>query len=57
MPEAIKSFIELDRREANSILNKFKAESFRLDQINNWIYDQGINDWGEMVNIPKDNNL
>tara|TARA_B100001750_G_scaffold167586_1_gene136068 strand:- start:115 stop:1170 length:1056 start_codon:yes stop_codon:yes gene_type:complete len=48
-----KSYIELNRKEARSLLNKLGAEPFRGEQIYNWIYGNHVESWGKMGNIPK----
>ena len=48
-----KSYIELNRKEARSLLNKLGAEPFRGEQIYNWIYENHVESWGKMGNIPK----
>ena len=48
-----KSYIELNRKEAKSLLNKLGAEPFRGEQIYNWIYGNHVESWGKMGNIPK----
>ena len=37
-----KSFIELNQIEALELLKKIKAEAFRYEQIQNWIFDNFI---------------
>ena len=49
-----KSFIELNQIEALELLKKIKAEAFRYEQIQNWIFDNFIKDWEQMENLPKD---
>ena len=49
-----KSFIELNQIEALELLKKIKAEAFRYEQIQNWIFDNFIENWDQMENIPKD---
>ena len=48
-----KSYIELNRKEAKSLLNKLGAEPFRVEQIHNWIYDNHVESWEKMENMPK----
>ena len=49
-----KSFIDLDNSEIQKIFKQFGAEPYRLKQINDWIYNKHIQEWQEMINIPKD---
>ena len=49
-----KSFIELNQIEALELLKKVKAEAFRYEQIQNWIFDNFIENWEQMENLPKD---
>ena len=49
-----KSFIDLNNSEIQKIFKKFDAEPYRLKQINDWIYNKHIQEWQEMINIPKD---
>ena len=49
-----KSFIELNQIEALELLKEVKAESFRYEQIQNWIFDNFIENWEQMENLPKD---
>ena len=49
-----KSFIELNQIEALELLKKIKAEAFRYEQIQNWIFDNFIENWDQMENLPKD---
>ena len=48
-----KSYIELNRKEAKSLLNKLGAEPFRVEQIHNWIYENHVESWEKMENMPK----
>ena len=49
-----KSFIDLDNSEIQKIFKQFGADPYRLKQINDWIYNKHIQEWQEMINIPKD---
>lgn len=49
-----KSYIGLKEVEAIELLKKIGAETFRYEQIQNWIYDNFIETWEQMENIPKD---
>ena len=49
-----KSFIDLDNSEIQNLFKQFGAEPYRLQQINDWIYNKHIQEWQEMVNIPKE---
>ena len=49
-----KSFIELNQIEALELLKEVKAESFRYEQIQNWIFDNFIENWEQMENLPRD---
>ena len=49
-----KSFIELNQKEALELLKEVKAESFRYEQIQNWIFDNFIENWEQMENLPRD---
>ena len=49
-----KSFIDLDNSEIQNLFKQFDAEPYRLQQINDWIYNKHIQEWQEMVNIPKE---
>ena len=49
-----KSFIDLNNSEIQKIFKKFDVEPYRLKQINDWIYNKHIQEWQEMINIPKD---
>ena len=56
MPETIisqkKSFLDLNESELNEILTKTGEKKFRIKQINNWIYNQNVRSWDEMINLP-----
>ena len=49
-----KSYIGLKEVDAIELLKKIGAETFRYEQIQNWIYDNFIENWEQMENIPKD---
>mgnify|MGYP001158192259 FL=1 len=47
-----KSFLDLNESELNEILIKTGEKKFRIKQINNWIYNQNVRSWDEMINLP-----
>ena len=47
-----KSFLDLNESELNEILTKTGEKKFRIKQINNWIYNQNVRSWDEMINLP-----
>ena len=61
MPETIisqkKSFLDLNESELNEILTKTGEKKFRIKQINNWIYNQNVRSWDEMINLPISMNI
>ena len=50
-----KSFIGLDKIETLSLLKRIGAETFRYEQIQNWIFDNFCENWEEMKNGVRDN--
>ncbi len=47
-----KSFLDLTSSELNEILLDVGEKRFRIKQINNWIYNQKVRSWDEMINLP-----
>ena len=47
-----KSFLDLTSSELNEILLDIGEKRFRIKQINNWIYNQNVRSWDEMINLP-----
>ena len=47
-----KSFLDLTSSELNEILLDVGEKKFRIKQINNWIYNQNVRSWDEMINLP-----
>ena len=47
-----KSFLDLTSSELNEILLDVGEKRFRIKQINNWIYNQNVRSWDEMINLP-----
>ena len=47
-----KSFFDLTSSELNEILLDVGEKRFRIKQINNWIYNQNVRSWDEMINLP-----
>lgn len=47
-----KSFLDLTSAELNEILLDVGEKRFRIKQINNWIYNQNVRSWDEMINLP-----
>ena len=47
-----KSFLDLTSSELNEILLNVGEKRFRIKQINNWIYNQNVRSWDEMINLP-----
>ena len=47
-----KSFLDLTASELNEILLDVGEKRFRIKQINNWIYNQNVRSWDEMINLP-----
>ena len=47
-----KSFLDLTASELNEILSDAGEKKFRIKQINNWIYNQNVRSWDEMINLP-----
>ena len=52
MSAAKKSFIELNPSEAKMLLFELGEEPFRLEQIQNWIYQNHVASWEDMENLP-----
>ena len=46
------SFIDLNEPELIKLIQEVGGESFRINQINNWIYNNYVRSWDEMKNIP-----
>ena len=46
------SFIDLNEPELIKLMQEVGGESFRINQINNWIYNNYVRSWDEMKNIP-----
>ena len=46
------SFIDLNEPELNKLMEEVGGESFRIKQINNWIYNNYARSWDEMKNVP-----
>ena len=46
------SFIDLNEPELIKLMQDVGGESFRINQINNWIYNNYVRSWDEMKNIP-----
>ena len=46
------SFIYLNEPELIKLMQDVGGESFRINQINNWIYNNYVRSWDEMKNIP-----
>jgi len=49
-----KSYIGFNEVEAKELLLSIGAEAFRYEQIQNWIFDNFVENWEEMENLPKD---
>ena len=47
-----KSFLDLTSSELNEIFLDVGEKRFRIKQINNWIYNQNVRSWDEMINLP-----
>ena len=54
MKNKVKSLLDLNDSEICEILNKYDADSYRLNQINDWVYSKYVQKWQNMVNLPKD---
>ena len=54
MKNKVKSLLDLSDSEICEILNKYDADSYRLNQINDWVYSKYVQKWQNMVNLPKD---
>ena len=52
MKNTDKSFVDLDNQQIVDILNQLEAEPYRLDQLNDWIYNKYAQSWYDMTNIP-----
>ncbi|MBC8346943.1 MAG: 23S rRNA (adenine(2503)-C(2))-methyltransferase RlmN [Candidatus Marinimicrobia bacterium] len=48
-----KSYLDLNENEVESILTELGESPFRAEQIENWIYNQGVVTWSEMENLPQ----
>ena len=46
------SFIDLNESELIKLMEEVGGKSFRIKQINNWIYNNYARSWDEMKNIP-----
>ena len=46
------SFIDLNEPELIKLIQEVGGESFRIKQINNWIYNNYARSWDEMKNVP-----
>ena len=49
-----KSYIGFNEVEAKELLLSLGAEAFRYEQIQNWIFDNFVENWEEMENLPKE---
>ena len=54
MKNEVKSFIDFSSSEIHKALSECGADSYRLNQINDWIYSKYVQKWEDMANLPKD---
>ena len=54
MKNEVKSFIDFSSSEIHKALSEYGADSYRLNQINDWIYSKYVQKWEDMANLPKD---
>lgn len=54
MKNEVKSFIDFSSSEIHIALSECGADSYRLNQINDWIYSKYVQKWEDMANLPKD---
>ena len=54
MKNEVKSFIDFSSSEIYKALSECGADSYRLNQINDWIYSKYVQKWEDMANLPKD---
>ena len=48
-----KSFIDLNKVDLEKLIKEVGEKNFRINQINNWIYNHFVETWSEMINLPK----
>ena len=48
-----KSFIDLNKVDLEKLIKEVGEKNFRINQINNWIYNHFVEAWSEMINLPK----
>ena len=48
-----KSFIDLNESDLEKLIEEVGEKNFRINQINNWIYNHFIKTWSEMINLPQ----
>ena len=48
-----KSFIDLNESDLEKLIAEVGEKNFRINQINNWIYNHFVKNWSEMINLPK----
>ena len=48
-----KSFIDLNKVDVEKLVKEVGEKKFRINQINNWIYNHFVETWSEMINLPK----
>ena len=53
MKNEVKSFIDFSSSEIHKALSECGADSYRLNQINDWIYSKYVQKWEDMANLPK----
>ena len=48
-----KSFIDLNETDLEKLIKEVGEKPFRINQINNWIYNNFVKTWDEMINVPR----
>ena len=48
-----KSFIDLNESDLEKLIEEVGEKNFRINQINNWIYNHFVKTWSEMINLPQ----
>jgi len=47
-----KSYIELNNNEVSSLIKELDESQFRVQQIQNWVFDHYVETWDAMENLP-----
>ncbi len=52
MKNTDKSFLDINKEEIRKIIEKLGGPSYRLDQLDDWIYKKYVQTWQDMNNLP-----